>query len=401
MKRIALGLITLSLAGMAMAQTEPASAPPAGKLDISITGVFYPAVAYGSSAPTAVWGPSWVGYPGTQTPQLSGGTYNSFKLSYSAADYGLYADERFSLDTLNLSLYSAAVWYKFNDALKLTLGKINNGEYSEFSQLAGDQLESKFFNEELGALVQVYPTAPLSLAAAYYVPGSENSGSDSLPATTKRNPADNLGFAASYKLGDSGIVHGFYKSYQKPTDSATLKLVDFGGNYAPSKDWYFSAAYEYDFSTEADGDTANALNDIYVGAKFTGISQVTVTLDYNVDTGTQNGGSSKTYQYIEGAVEYALPSSPLAIGLQAGYDSGIANVVWEWQGNGLEGGTDDFTSIVGGVEIYPYVQYNFKGGPSVRAGFLYLSGGVDDTASGGPSDTKSTWAVPVTYNINF
>lgn len=392
MKRKSLTFLSLILTGaLAFAQTAPtASAPaPVGEIHTSITGIFYPAYATNSSDIVNGWGPSWAG---------NGGTYNDAKVTYTSAakDYGFYADSHFSLDYVGAQLYDIAAWYKFVDKVKLTLGKINNGEYSEFSQLAGDQLESKFFNQEFGALVQVYPTSPLSVAFAYYTPGTAATSS---PATqTSTNIADNFGLALSYKIGDAGIVHAFYKATgSKVTSSGdNLKLFDVGGNYAPAKEWYFSAAYEYDFSTIAGASTANSINSIYLGTKYTGFTNIVVTVDYHVNTGKKANADTKTYNYIEGAVEYDFPNSPLAVGLQGGYDSGMGNS-YSWQGNSLNGGSDDFVYLVGGAEIYPYVQYNFASA-SVRAGYLYLTGGIDNGVGG---TTKAAWAVPITYNLSF
>lgn len=393
MKRTILTFLSLVLAGsLAFAETTPAPAP-VGEIHFSVTGIFLPAYAIDSKDVVSGWGMNWA--------DNGPGTYNDFKITYTSAgkDFGFYLDDKFSQDQISTTLNDIAAWYKFNPMLKLTLGKINCGEYSEFSQIAGDQLESKFFNQEFGSLVQVSPVEPLSIGFAYYVPGSNTSvdSSGAIKANTSTSFVDNFGLAVSYKIGDAGLVHAFYKAAGgNVTGGDNFKLFDVGGNYAPAKEWFFSAAYEYDFSTIAGASKANSINGIYVGAKYTGLTNIVVTVDYHVNTGKKADADTKTYNYIEAAVEYDFANIPLAVGLQGGYDSGMANT-YKWKGNGLLGGSDDFASVVGGAEIYPYVQYNFSSA-NVRAGFLYLTGGIDIPTGG---TTKPAWAVPITYNLSF
>ncbi len=78
-----------------------------------------------------------------------------------------------------------ATYYKFGDIVKVTIGRPRFNDYTEFSQIEGNNFK-RFGDSDYMGIVQVFPVPGASIAAALYVPYNSADAIGSLNAAINK-----------------------------------------------------------------------------------------------------------------------------------------------------------------------------------------------------------------------
>lgn len=174
MKKIMLVLLALVLVGAAVSAQE--AAPVA-----ALTGYMYYSTNLYDSAGNVGSGPDWI----------AGGHYNNIGISYKAGAAGFSATIEYENNVIDTSFRDYTAWAKpFGDIVKVSAGKLRNGDYRLASYIDGAGFNSRISG--YGTLVQVYPMADVS--AGIFIPA----GVDATAATAYGD----VGIGVSYNIPD-------------------------------------------------------------------------------------------------------------------------------------------------------------------------------------------------------
>jgi len=186
-----------------------ADAPAAGSFHAWNQGNLFPYYSVGGAAGGWGWGPTW----DTNSAQ---GIDQEWTFSYDGNNYGFsgtfeFGGGFFGVDGATSPGGGALSWfqtyYKFGDIAKVTIGRPRFNDYTEFSQVEGNNFK-RFGDSDYMAIVQVFPVAGASIAAALYVPYiyADTTGSanyilnQASLATVSPDYGSNFGLAASYAV---------------------------------------------------------------------------------------------------------------------------------------------------------------------------------------------------------
>jgi len=209
MKKAWIFLIVLALLAFSMPIfADTMAAPTAGSFHAWNQGNLFPYYSVGGANAGWGWGPTWDVPPAQGIDQ-------EWAFSYDGNNYGFSATFEFGggfFVTGSTSPGGGAVswfqtYYKFGDVAKVTIGRPRFNDYTEFSQVEGNNWK-RFGDSDYMAILQVFPVPGASIAAALYVPytaadttGSANYILNQLSVPTiSPDYADNFGLAASYAV---------------------------------------------------------------------------------------------------------------------------------------------------------------------------------------------------------
>lgn len=330
MKKLFVLLLALACVGFVFAQDEAAPAPVS-----SVAGyVFYSSVLYDQDGGQAI-GPSW----------LDAGHYQNITLKYDAGVFGFSANWEFENNAIDTPWRDYTAWVKpFGDMVKVSAGKLRNGDYRLTSYIDGNGFNSRLASAEYGALVQVYPMAGLSAGVSLPIAAAGQKAADM-----------KFGFGAAYTL----------------TDIAKVVVMYRGMN-----------------------------DEIFVGADVKAVPGLTAKLGFAMKT-----TELADYNFINATAGYGLMEGALDLGLDASYKmAGAAktNTLYAKVNVAYTMGTmtpSAYATItnkdVDGTATMTEgfgAQVKFAAGDN---GALYL--GVDV----GLSDADPTWSIPLPVEVAF
>jgi len=200
MKKAWIFLIAMAL--LAFSMPIFADAPAAGSFHAWNQGNLFLYWQQGSASSTWGWGPQWDVVPGLD---------QEWTFSYDGNNYGFNATFEFGGDAFGsgtgipAAISWFATYYKFGDLVKVTIGKPRFNDYTEFSQIEGNNYK-RFGDSDWMAIAQLFPTPGASIAAAFYVPGVDAYGN-----TNSADYAKNFGIAGSYAIPNMVSIKAMYR----------------------------------------------------------------------------------------------------------------------------------------------------------------------------------------------
>jgi len=307
----------------------------------------------------AYLGPSW-------DSDLNLGQYTTMGLTYAEKDFGFSFISEFDSDNIfggvdpalnSNSLRNMSAWYSlFNGMLKVTAGKVRNGDYRPTSYIEGTSVVTRILNAEWGFLAQVMPVKNLSVGvAAKFVEG---------PAA--QDYADMLGFGVSYAVDGIGTFYLNGRTMDSGTSPAMLENA-FGG-----------------------------------AVKLTAIKILPMVLSFQMNLYDVNDPQFNVLfstQYVMGAMTAAVDAKFV---YQTQFDYAIEalvkyslNPTWVVGANLGYATISYFTYGSAGLFVLPWVQANIGSASSLRLGFVL------DTEYSATESTGLLWNIPFRYIISF
>jgi hypothetical protein len=365
-------IILIALALLALSVPTFAEPPAAGSFHAWNQGNLFPYYKIGSADAVWGWGPQWDSAPGPD---------QEWTFAYDGTNYGFngtfeFGGDQFVLGSTNggqpLSWFGT--YYKFGELAKVTIGKPRVSDYTEFSQMEGNNVAARFMDSDWGALLQLFPVTGLSIGAVAYVPNVN-------AATTTFKVADigkNFGLAASYAIPNIAKISVDWRTIafanagggagvpDTPTAVGPTQLLGLGLNVSALKGFGLNAGFQMNMSN------LNTPTKLFVSASTGMIAPISIALDFAL------AKAANTFYAVEGDVSLPLMNS-WSVGARIGYDTGVG---WFNQGVG------DWN----GFELWPYITKAFDNGSSFKVGFVYASG---STATG--ATKLAVTAVPVIY----
>lgn len=280
-------------------------------------------------------GPDWV----------SNGHYSTLGLAYSGGMAGFSATIEFENNAVNSAFRDYTAWVKpFGDILKVSAGRLRNGDYRLTSYIDGSGFNTRLANAESGLLVQVYPVAGLSIGA--FVPAGD----------TAVDFADvDFGFGAAYTIDKVAKIVAAYKmSVDELFIGADVKAVD---------GLTLKIGFVNDSTTAAD------FNRIWATAAYNVMEPLEVSLDtyYKLET-----TAAVNTLWVKGQVAYTLNDTMTP----SAYVS-FKNV--------------DAPSSVNTIGFGGQFAVTAATGGAIYLGFDYEKAG---SAAG-------TWAIPLSVEVSF
>jgi len=374
MKKLLVVLLALTCLG-AMAFAD---APAAGSFHAWNQGNLFPYYQIGSTAASMGWGPQWDAVHGID---------QEWTFSYDGNHYGFDATLEFGMDNFantgltpsatNISWFST--YYNFGDLVTVRIGKPRFNDYTEFSQVEGNNFK-RFGDSDFMGILQVKPVTGLSLAAALYMPGdAQATAVTNANAGTSPDYSNNIGIAAAYAMPNLASVKVMYRANESTmgVSGSATKLFSAGVNV--------SAVKGLTINGDVQADISNSNDTIIKGFVAAGTSMV-APLNLSLDVFFESDQSPSLSKYgFEVNAEYPIMTG-WVVGANVGYDgSSQSNTYFGWFNQGV----GDW----GGFEIWPYVKANFDNGSSLKIGVVYA------TATG--STSNATIAIPVIYVWSF
>lgn len=273
-------------------------------------------------------GPSWV----------SSGHYANLGVSYKAAKYGFSATIEYENAAVNTAFRDYTLWVKPYDFMKVSAGKLRNGDYRLTSYVDASGFNTRLANAEYGLMMQFYPIKDLSIGAFLPVAAAGQNAADAKP-----------GFGVAYTLP---------------------KIAK------------FIVAYKTD------------IDELFIGADIKAIEGLTAKLGFTMDT---TAGSE--FQRIWATAGYGLMDGALDLGLDAYYKMATAaNTLWV---KGKAGYTVDIftpSAYVSFKNVSSPAANTIGFGAELKVaagdGALYLGVDVESASS-------VTWSIPLTVEVSF
>jgi len=407
MKKAWIFLIALALLAFSMPIFADApAAPAAGSFHAWNQGNLFPYYSVGGGTGEWGWGPTWdisAGAAGTGTPAIDP-IDQEWTFSYDGNNYGFSGTFEFGGGWFALAPTSpgggALSWfqtyYKFGDLVKVTIGRPRFNDYTEFSQIEGNNWK-RFGDSDYMAILQVFPTAGASIAAALYVPyvtadAAAVAGSLS-GSTLKPDYADNFGLAASYAVPNLVTVKlmGRVSEQGAGITNNNSEYISGAFNIAAVKDVVVNGAVQANLSN-----SSNTVISAFVSGSAAMFAPLTLAADLAIVEQSASQPSNAVPQtaiVIELNAEYVV-AAPFSIGAIVGYDGGAG-----WFNQQI--GNYETDNAWNGLEIFPYVKANFDNGSSLKIGVVYTSGGIAGTAAPVQGQTnnasQSVLAIPIIY----
>ncbi|MGA2477776.1 MAG: hypothetical protein ABSG63_03375 [Spirochaetia bacterium] len=362
------------------------------------------------------WGTGW-----SHQKNETGGWYTTLGLSYDGNNYGYMSQLEFGQDLLAafnpvsgtaVTLSNGAIpvylfrqfdaYYKlFDGKVKVTGGKILDGEYGVTDVIEGDGISAwmgssveqplgldvagapvnnNIYVGDFGGMVQVYPIDGLNIGFGVSVPSTaliEYWGGGQV-----QDWSNSMSVAASYAVPQLLTLSGFFKS--------NGDLLQVSINVTAMKNLTLVASFENAFATGESGQGTYMSGFVSVGytamAPWTfAISAYDTALTYS---GAPTGNAGSDWG-VEAKAEYALMSNT-NVGLKLGYE----NSNWAAPINGWIQGN------VEGMVVYPYITQTFDNGASLGIGFQWTSGETTQYV-GNQVANGSYWSIPVKFIIAF
>ncbi len=394
MKKLVVLLLALAVIGLAVYADDAMAAPaPQGQFHAWNYGMMMTYASVDGGPASVGWGPSW-------DPNY--GIDQEWTFSYDGKNYGYSGTFEFGMGNFGQSTTGGNgeiswfnTYYKFGDVAKVTLGKLDIGDYRWTTFIEG-AANARFGQRDYAGMLQVYPISGLSLAVLQRVPGdttawgpgpSEDATNYSYGTNADADYQQNLNLAASYEMKDT------FKAYVAWNNSANE--VSVGVNLMATKPLTVQVVYDDDYTAPVKTST------VWLTAGYT-MGALALTLDAGYANGInqyQAGGSlSDTLSAMAGEVQIEYTFGQYAVGAKIGYDDGKGMGLFNGQAAGWTG-----------FEAWPYIKANFDNGSNISIGILYASGAnnggeVLNSASwnaGTPGYSKSLFAVPIAYTWAF
>jgi len=405
MKRVLiLALVLLFVGLVAFADNMP----PAPKWSLWAEGDLYTISNQGNWG----WGPSWA-----HMQNEVGGWYTTLGVNYDGKDYGYMAQLEFGQDLLaaitiptQYTLSSGAIpaylfrqfdaYYKlFDGAIKVTGGKIFDGEYNIESFIEGDNttywMGTSVFETfgtkgiggtpshdaiwvgDFGSMIQFYPMSGFNFGVGVAVPATATMGY--YGSGTSAFWIDNIAAAAQYTMPNLVTINAFIRG--------NGGIVDANVAYLGMKNLTANAGIEIATSVGE-----NTLGEYYSWVSSLGYTMAPLTVGIEFDGTALMNQMTGTDWAVEAMVEYVIYNN-ISVGAKVGYEH-------EDPVNGINGW---LTGNVEGLEIYPYFVAKFDNGSSLSVGFQWSSGGGTGEAGNvyGPFATDSFWGIPVKFTVAF
>ncbi|MBL8965552.1 MAG: hypothetical protein JNG85_01015 [Spirochaetaceae bacterium] len=324
-KLLALLLALVVVGGVVFAQ----DAAPVSK----VTGYFYNTSVLFNQDSKQVAGPDW----------LSAGHYGNIGFSYAAKEFGFSGTIEFENAAVNSAFRDYTAWVKpFGDILKVSAGKLRNGDYRLTSYVDGSGFNTRLANAEYGYMIQAYPVAGLSL--------------------------------------------GFFNNVTTTATAPDMKVLGFGASYTITDIAKLVVAYK------------GSLDELFIGADIKAVKGLTAKLGFVNDSTT-----GADFNRIWATAGYALMDGALDLGLDAYYKmetTTTVNTLWAKVqaaytiGNITPSVYFDIKNVSSPAATTEDVgaQLKFAAGDN---GALYL--GVDVGLGG----ATTTWSVPLTVEVSF
>jgi hypothetical protein len=392
-------IILIALALLAFSMPIFADAPAAGSFHAWNQGNLFPYYSVGGGTGEMGWGPTWDVPPAMGIDQ-------EWTFSYDGNNYGFNGTFEFgggffttgSTSPGGGALSWFATYYKFGDIAKVTIGRPRFNDYTEFSQVEGNNFK-RFGDSDYMAIVQFFPVAGASIAAALYVPyiTADIAGvAGSLSGSTfKPDYGENFGLAASYAVPNlvSVKVMGRISEATAGDNSSSSTYISGGVNFSGVKGVVVNGDVQANLSN-----SGNTVIGAFLSASTSMFAPLSAAVDLVViSNSASQGNNPQTPIAIELNAEYVV-AAPFSIGATVGYDGGTG-----WLNQGI--GNYLTLNAWNGLEIYPYVKANFDNGSSLKIGVVYTSGGINGTASAIQGQTnnasQSVLAVPIIYVWSF
>jgi hypothetical protein len=402
-KTLVVFLALVWVGAMAFADTAPA---PQGQFHAWNEGQYIIVGSLEGGPVTTGWGPGW---------DKVGGLDQEWTFKYDGQSFGFDATIEFgSADFANVagwSIYGVdplswfGTYFNFSKWAKLYVGKPRFNDYSFLSYINGSPTEQRLMDSQWGANLQFFPLTGLALQVTGFVPPATISASG-----PHLNFGANFSAGAKYSVPDLGAVFAYYKAIQNDnttgvqtygaSNDATIEnkmYVDVGLQYVGMPKLGIQGEVAYDFSNV--GGSATGVDHplaVYVGATTSMIDNTKLSLDAFLHSISGSGVTSYTVFSLEANGQYDFPKGMgWGVGLNLGYDGGAG---------GFNGGNGE-TPLAGyagaGFLLQPYVVYTADGGAAnVKVSFLYVSGGVNNEATGNVK-TKASWGIPIVYTWSF
>jgi len=276
-------------------------------------------------------------------------------------------------------------------------------DWTFFSYINGNPVEQRLMDSQWGVNLEVFPLSGLAVQLTAFVPPATISS-----AGPDLNFGDNFSVGAKYSIPKLGSLFAYYKAIQNNAAGQTYgadndptitnkKYLDVGLQYVGIEKLGVQAEVAYDFSNIG-GSTAAQPSEFaaYVGATTSMIENVGLMLDLFLHSFSGGGAASYTVFSAEASAQYNFPNwKGWGVGLRLGYDGGAG------QFNGGSGDTVLCGYTGAGFLAQPYIVWTFDGGAAnVKLSFLYVSGGVNNAATGNVA-TKASWGIPIVYTWSF
>lgn len=285
------------------------------------------------------------------------GQYTTMGLTYAEKDFGFSFTSEFDSDNWGTGWRNASAWYSlFNGMLKITAGKVRNGDYRPTSFVEGTSVVTRILNAEWGFLTQFMPMKNLSVGV----------GVEFVEGPAAQDYADFLGFGVSYAVDGIGTFYLNGRTHDSGVSPALLENA-FGGaaKITAIKILPLYLSFQVNLYDVNDPQFNVLFSTQYVAGP------ITAALDAKIVYQTQLDYA------VEALVKYAL-NPTWVVGANLGY----ATIGY-------------FTYGSAGVFVYPWVQVNVGSASSLRLGFVL------DTEYSDTETTGLLWNIPFRYVISF
>jgi len=273
MKKIAL-LITLMLLCTAMVVTADTTK--------SIGGYFNIKAILDNNVNQASFGPDWGG--------AGSGIYDSLGLTLDAGTMGITGGINFHGDAIadTIAVGTVNAWVKpVGDALRLTLGKIDCGDYKITTPVNGSDMMPKILGGEWGIMAQIAAIANASIGVAVSIPVA-----DADVSTVYQD----IRICGSYNIDKVAKIYGGYLNAAKKAfviaDITAIAPLDIKAGYTGVLDpmdstiWACASMGMGDISLGLDGKVEVATATSY---------SVAVNASYNVPSTSYNLGAKAQF----------------------------------------------------------------------------------------------------------
>jgi len=405
MKRVLiLALVLLFVGWVAFADMM---APAAPKWSLWSEGDLY---AYSTNGNWG-WGTGWA-----HMQNEVGGWYTTLGVNYDGKDYGYMAQLEFGQDLL-AGLTAASytendnvipvylfrqfdAYYKlFDGAVKITGGKILDGEYSFSDFVEGDNLtywmgssvmetygsvsghaaSQNIYVGDFGGMIQIYPMPGLNIGIGVAVPSTSFEAYWATPQSAQY--MDSLSVAVQYAAKDLFTVNASIR--------ANGGIVDVNAQYFGMKNLTANIGIE----------DATSVGTSNFGQYFAWLGSLGYTMS-PLTVGIMTGGSMLTFSgaptggagadwAVEGMVEYVIMGN-MSVGARVGYENtNFGTPINGWM-----------TGNVEGLTVYPYIVAKYDNGSSVQVGFQWTSG-LNQNYVPSVAAQSSYWSIPVKFTVAF
>lgn len=332
MKKALVLLLALSVIGFVFAQDEAPVVP-------ALTGYFFAGTQLYNQDGYLSLGPDW----------LSSGHYANLGVTYQAPVYGFSATIEYENAAVNTAFRDYTLWVKLFDMVKLSAGKLRNGDYRLTSYIDGNGFSTRTANVEQGLLAQLTPIAGLSVGA--FVPLS--------------SAADTLATFLYPSYGASYLLEGIAKFFVAYKTNNTEFFV--GADIKAIEGLTLKVGLQNNTTNNAD------------------YNKINVTAGYALMDGALDLGLDASYKLAEAIANGPAATNTLAAKVKAAYTMDIFTPSAYVSFTNVSTATESTIGL--GLELMVAA-----GDAAVYLGFDYEKAA---------NVTDATWSIPLSLEIGF